>query len=167
MRSETEAELFQAARTDPAAFARFYRRHSAAIVRFAARRAPSPDAVVDLAAAVWLEVVTSIDRFDPSRGEPLPWILGIAAMVGRVTDAAGRPGVAVAYTHEGVRQELVFDPRTASLLGERYVLVGDSSIDIESGGPGAIYGMAGPAGTVAFTATYLASGVVDSVRDRG
>jgi RNA polymerase sigma factor (sigma-70 family) len=35
--------------------------------------------VVDLSAAVWLEVIASLDRFDPRRGRALPWILGIAA----------------------------------------------------------------------------------------
>jgi hypothetical protein len=86
--------------------------------------------------------------------------------VGKIKDASGRPGIAVAYTHDGIRQEFIFDPQTAELLGEDYVLVEDSSVDVESGGPGSIYGLAGPAGTLAYTATYLASGITDSANER-
>jgi hypothetical protein len=91
-------------------------------------------------------------------------------LVGRVVDGAGRPGVAVAYTNWNSdapnRWELIFDPTTAELLGEGEVLVADSTVDIESGGPGAIYGSVGPAGTKTFTTTYLVSGVVDSMTER-
>jgi hypothetical protein len=38
-------------------------------------------------------------------------------------DAAGRHGIAVAVVHDGVRQELIFDPKTHRLLGERGVVV--------------------------------------------
>jgi hypothetical protein len=91
-------------------------------------------------------------------------------LVGHVIDGAGRPGVAVAYRHENSdspsRQELIFDPVTAELLGTDEVLIADSTVEVESGGPGAIYGGVGPAGTRTFTTTYLASGVVDSTSER-
>jgi hypothetical protein len=87
-------------------------------------------------------------------------------LVGRVVDGAERPGVAVAYTNRNSdapsRWELIFDPTTAELLAEGEVLVADSTVDVESGGPGAIYGGVGPAGMRTFTTTYLVSGVVDS-----
>jgi RNA polymerase sigma factor (sigma-70 family) len=76
---QDDAALITRAREEPEAFAELYRRHMDAVVRFAARRADRPDAVVDLVAAVWLEVLASLDRFDPRRGRVLPWILGIAA----------------------------------------------------------------------------------------
>jgi hypothetical protein len=60
---------------------------------------------------------------------------------------------------------LIFDPMTAELLGENEVLIADSTVDVESGGPGAIYGLVGPAGTNAFETTYLVSGVVDSTTE--
>jgi len=82
--------------------------------------------------------------------------------VGNTTDSIGRPGVAVAYTHEGVRKELIFDPDTAELLGERMVLTEDSRIDVDSGGKGAVYGDVGSAGTLAYDAAYVASRVVES-----
>ena len=91
-------------------------------------------------------------------------------LVGRVVDGAGRSGVAVAYTSMNSdapsRMEMIFDPRTAELLGWNEVLVADSTVDVESGGPGAIYGAVGPAGTHTFTTTYLVSGVVDSTDER-
>jgi hypothetical protein len=74
--------------------------------------------------------------------------------VGHVTDDAGRDGIAVAFPNEhgGVRQELVFDPNTSELLAERFVLTEDAA--------------EGPAGTVLDSATYLASGIVDSTSKR-
>jgi hypothetical protein len=90
-------------------------------------------------------------------------------LVGRVVDGAGRPGVAVAYTRTNTdapsRHELIFDPTTAELLGENEVLVADSTVEVEGGGPGAIYGGVGPAGTLAYSTTYLVSGVVDSMSE--
>jgi len=90
-------------------------------------------------------------------------------LVGRVVDGAGRRGVAVAYTNPSSdarsRMELIFDPNTAELLGWNEVLVADSTVDVESGGPGAIYGAVGPAGTKTITTTYLVSGVVDSTTE--
>jgi hypothetical protein len=76
----------------------------------------------------------------------------------------------VASRHENTdapsRLELVFDPTTAELLGENEVLIADSTVDVETGGPGAIYGGVGPAGTRTFSTTYLVSGVVDSTTER-
>jgi hypothetical protein len=90
-------------------------------------------------------------------------------LVGRVVDGAGRSGVAVAYTRMNTdapsRHELIFDPITAELLGENEVLVADSTVDVESGGPGAIYGGVGPAGTKTYSITYLVSGIVDSTTE--
>jgi hypothetical protein len=42
-------------------------------------------------------------------------------LLGARTDAAGREGTAVAFSHAGSRQELIFDPRTAVLLATRTV----------------------------------------------
>jgi hypothetical protein len=91
-------------------------------------------------------------------------------LVGRVVDGAGRPGMAVAYTKWNSdapsRTELIFDPTTAELLGEHEVLVADSTVDVESGGPGAVYGAVGPDGTHTFSSTHVVSGVVDSTTER-
>lgn len=79
MDRRTDSELIVAIRSDTSAFEELYRRNMPTLLRFAARRARTPEEVVDLVGAVWLEVVASLDRFDPSRGEALSWMLGIAA----------------------------------------------------------------------------------------
>lgn len=72
-------------------------------------------------------------------------------LVGRMTDAAGRTGIAVAYESDTARNELIFDPKTAALLAERSIAInGDSGV---------------PPGTILSSAVYLASGVVDSTND--
>lgn len=65
-------------------------------------------------------------------------------LVGETTDAAGRPGVAVALGDARRRAELIFDARTAELLGERSTWGADP----------------------AFISAYLESGAVDSVKER-
>jgi RNA polymerase sigma-70 factor (ECF subfamily) len=75
----TDRELLVASRVETAAFEELYRRNVGTTIRFAARRAYRPSDVVDLVAAVWLEVVASLDKYEPDRGDALPWILGIAA----------------------------------------------------------------------------------------
>jgi hypothetical protein len=40
-------------------------------------------------------------------------------LLGSVRDHSGRRGLGVAFTSHGVRDELIFNPRTAALLGER------------------------------------------------
>jgi hypothetical protein len=85
--------------------------------------------------------------------------------LGRVKDAVGRPGLAVASTHNGIRQEMIFDPETAQLLGENNVLVDPDELTVEVGPetyPGTIVYGPGRPGTVLYSAVYLASGVVDS-----
>lgn len=42
-------------------------------------------------------------------------------VVDDVRDALGRPGVAIARTHDGIRNELIFDRDTLQFLGERLV----------------------------------------------
>jgi hypothetical protein len=64
------------------------------------------------------------------------------------TDAAGRHGVAVAFTDKfGERREWIFDPETFDYLGERSYLVRDSEI--------------GPKGMLTATTAVLQRGVVD------
>lgn len=87
--------------------------------------------------------------------------------VGRVEDSLGRPGIAVAYSSDdGIRSELIFDPKTAELLGQNWVLVEDIEPDIrDESVPGELFGNVGEAGTVSYTATFPAFGVVDSRHD--
>lgn len=78
-------------------------------------------------------------------------------LLGEVEDPAGRTGIGVAYegAREGTRSELIFDPDTSVLLGERHIVVGArvaKSLRV-------------PLGTEIGSTAYLESGVVDSLRE--
>jgi hypothetical protein len=63
-------------------------------------------------------------------------------------DQVGRRGVGVAFTHDGLRTELIFDPETSLPLGERLSRVTDSGgMEVES------------------WIAYLGTGVVDSTSE--
>jgi RNA polymerase sigma factor (sigma-70 family) len=57
---------------DPGAFEAFYRQHVDRVIGFAARRVTEPADVADL-------VATAARSYDPQRGEPGAWLLGITA----------------------------------------------------------------------------------------
>lgn len=74
--------------------------------------------------------------------------------LGEVEDPLGRPGIGVAFTdtRRAIRHELILDPRTSALLGER-----------ESTTRSRYDGFTAPIGTTVGWAAYLESKVVDSV----
>lgn len=88
-------------------------------------------------------------------------------LLGELTDEAGRPGVGVGYTHLGIRHELIFDPDTSAILGERQVQV-DPPVADASPPPNVGVNADGvdDPGTLLGWAVYLRSGVVDSVDER-
>jgi hypothetical protein len=79
------------------------------------------------------------------------------ALLGEVEDPVGRAGIGIAYTDErrGTTHELIFDPNTTTLLGERDSLARSGA-----------YGFEAPPGTTIGYAAYLESKVVDSVGER-
>jgi hypothetical protein len=78
-------------------------------------------------------------------------------LLGEVRDPVGRAGIGVAFTDskDRTRRELIFDPRTSALLGERESIVGSAA-----------YGFKAPPGTTIGYAAYLESKVVDSVGEK-
>jgi hypothetical protein len=58
-------------------------------------------------------------------------------VVDRVEDALGRPGIAIARTHAGLREELIFDRDTLQFLGERSVLTAAAEAPVPVGGSAA------------------------------
>jgi RNA polymerase sigma factor (sigma-70 family) len=76
---QPDRALLAAARTDPEAYAELYRRLVDRVISFAARRASDPGDVADIVAATFLTALESADGYDPRRGEPVAWLLGIAA----------------------------------------------------------------------------------------
>jgi RNA polymerase sigma factor (sigma-70 family) len=84
MDSESEDEsddigLLRRLPADPHAFEAFYRRHVDQVIGFTTRRVRDPADVADLVAATFLAVLTSAGSYDPGRGEPVAWLLGITA----------------------------------------------------------------------------------------
>jgi RNA polymerase sigma factor (sigma-70 family) len=75
----TDRELLGWLDVDPAAFEVFYRRHVDRVIGFTARRVREPAEVADLTAATFLTVLTSARTYDPERGEPTAWLLGITS----------------------------------------------------------------------------------------
>jgi RNA polymerase sigma factor (sigma-70 family) len=78
-RELTDHVLLAHSRSDPEAFAEFYRRHIDRVIGFAVRRVATPGDVADVVAATFLAALESAGSYDPRRGEPMPWLLGIAA----------------------------------------------------------------------------------------
>jgi hypothetical protein len=73
-------------------------------------------------------------------------------LVGNTTDAIGRPGVALASTHDGMRNEVVFDRATGKILEERDIVLDANDDVLNSPGPGE-FAYANP-GDSAYGATY-------------
>jgi RNA polymerase sigma-70 factor, ECF subfamily len=71
--------LLSRSRSEPEAFAEFYRRHVDRVIGFASRRVATPGDVADVVAATFLAALESAGSYDPRRGEPMSWLLGIAA----------------------------------------------------------------------------------------
>jgi RNA polymerase sigma factor (sigma-70 family) len=77
----TDAELIRAAATDADALAELYRRHSPAIARWFAARAPRGVAG-ELTAETFAQAALSLRRFrDEAGGSAAPWLFGIARNV--------------------------------------------------------------------------------------
>jgi RNA polymerase sigma factor (sigma-70 family) len=75
----TDEQLLVATPQDTGAFAEFYRRHVDKVIGFGLRRMHTPEDVADFVAAVFVQVIESVKRFDPDRGRAVPWLLGISA----------------------------------------------------------------------------------------
>src|SRR3954463_9824983 len=74
-----EAELLRAAAADdPAAFARFYRRHVHGVLAFFHRRTGDAETAADLTAETFAAALEGCHRYAPDRGAPAAWLYGIA-----------------------------------------------------------------------------------------
>jgi len=76
--ADSPAERTRRIGSDPAALEAFYAEHYADVVRYFTRRLRNPHDVADLVADTFLTAVDTATRFDPRRGRPLAWLLGIA-----------------------------------------------------------------------------------------
>ena len=74
-----DEDLLRRLSSDPVAFEVFYRRHVDRVIGFAARRVTDPADAADLVAATFLTDQDAARSYDPGRGEPGAWLLGITA----------------------------------------------------------------------------------------
>jgi RNA polymerase sigma factor (sigma-70 family) len=62
-------------------FEQVYRAHVREVTAYFARRTAEPQTVADLTADTFVRAITSFATFDPGRGSPRGWLLGIARRV--------------------------------------------------------------------------------------
>jgi hypothetical protein len=83
-------------------------------------------------------------------------------LIGNTTDAIGRPGVALASSHDGMQYEVIFDRASGKILEERDIVLNANDDVFNNSGPGE-FPYAYP-GQSAYTGTYGRSAeVVDSI----
>src|SRR3954452_23949036 len=76
--SREDAALLRAAVDDPAAFARFYRRHVRGVIAFFHRRTGDAETAADLTGETFAAALEGCHRYAPERGAPAAWLYGIA-----------------------------------------------------------------------------------------
>lgn len=67
--------------SDPEALDCFYRAHVDDVIAYFARRCSSPHDVADLTAETFVAAIDAAVRYDPRRGRPIAWLIGIARLV--------------------------------------------------------------------------------------
>lgn len=82
-RPPPEQDLVSRIRRDPTALEQFYRAHLDDVIAFHSRHADGPHDLADLVADTFVSAIASADGFDPERGRPIAWLLGIARNVYR------------------------------------------------------------------------------------
>jgi|SRR5262245_35671972 len=85
----SDAELLVAMARDVSAFEAFYDRYFGRVTAFAARRCPSAEDVADVVAQTFVHLLGAAERYDPARGQPAGFVLGIAANVVRELQRTG------------------------------------------------------------------------------
>jgi RNA polymerase sigma-70 factor (ECF subfamily) len=73
-----DRELVGRLQSDPRAFEELYRRHVRRLTAYVATRCRQPADAADLVATTFVAALESAERYDPARGDVLPWLIGIA-----------------------------------------------------------------------------------------
>jgi RNA polymerase sigma factor (sigma-70 family) len=108
--------------TDPAeSFAVFYRRHVAAVIRFAASRGLDADAAADVVGDTFMGALKSRARYAPMQETARLWLLTIAAR--RIADVRRRQG-RESRRHQRLKTEMVVLTQ-ADRDGYRHLVEGD------------------------------------------
>jgi RNA polymerase sigma-70 factor (ECF subfamily) len=74
----SDGELLVAARSDPEAFAVFYRRHARALLGFFRRRVATAEEAFDLTAETMAAALAGVARYEPRPEPARGWLYGIA-----------------------------------------------------------------------------------------
>lgn len=74
---DLDPELVRRIGSDPDALEAFYVAHYADVVQYFARRLRDPHDVADLVADTFIAALETAAKYDPRRGRPLAWLLGI------------------------------------------------------------------------------------------
>jgi RNA polymerase sigma factor (sigma-70 family) len=74
----SDEALLAAARSEPEAFATFYRNHVRALISYFLRRTRDPEIAADLTAETFAAALDGCHRFRPERGPAVGWLYGIA-----------------------------------------------------------------------------------------
>jgi RNA polymerase sigma-70 factor, ECF subfamily len=96
-RALSDVELIARAAREPEAFGELYRRHERVVLAYFLHWSRSPELAADLTAETFAAAFGSLSGYRADRGEPRPWLFGIARHVlarsierGRVEDEARR-----------------------------------------------------------------------------
>ncbi len=78
MDARSDDDLLAATRTQPEAFAVFYRRHVAGVLAYFARRTRCAETAADLTAETFAAALDGAHRHRPDKGPAVAWLYGIA-----------------------------------------------------------------------------------------
>lgn len=98
----TDEELLLRARSDPAAFGVFYRRHVHDVLVHLVRKAGGAEAGTELTAEVFAAALQAVPRYRPEKAEPVAWLFGIARH--KLADYQRR-----GYVEDRARRRMGFD----------------------------------------------------------
>lgn len=78
MDERSDEDLLAATRTEPDAFAVFYRRHVQPLLAYFVRRTRNAELAADLTAETFAAALDGAHRYRPERGPAVAWLYGIA-----------------------------------------------------------------------------------------
>ena len=129
MMHEPDVDALRRTRSDPEAFAAFYRRHVERVLRYFAARTAEPELAADLMAETFAAALASAHRYRPSAGPPVAWLFGIARNV--LIDSYRRGEVVAKARQRLAMEPLALDDRGLVQIDELSAL--PSAADLLAG----------------------------------
>ncbi|MDQ8045292.1 MAG: RNA polymerase sigma factor [Solirubrobacteraceae bacterium] len=116
MEARADIAALRAARTDPAAFAPFYRRHAERVLRYFTSRTSAPELAADLMAETFATALANVHRYRERGGPPVAWLFGIARNL--LIDAYRRGQVGARARQRLALEPLVLDDADIARIDE-------------------------------------------------